>query len=96
MKIVKSQRGRILLLTKRCLIAVLAGPEYAYLHITLMPRFTYLLLEGEKIEMDVNPDEINTVPIVLDDHLIVYAVASEDDQWRLLELQKNIDLNFTD
>ena len=61
-----------------------------------MSRFTYLLLEGEKVEMDVNPDEINTVPIALDDHLIVYAVASEDDQWKLLELQKNIDLNFTD
>ena len=61
-----------------------------------MSRFTYLLLEGEKIEIDVNPDEINTVPITLDDHLIIYAVASEDDQWKLLELQKNIDLNFTD
>ena len=61
-----------------------------------MTRFTYLLLEGEKVEMDVNPDEINTVPIALDDHLIIYAVASEDDQWKLLELQKNIDLNFTD
>ena len=53
-----------------------------------MPRFTYLLLEGEKIEMDVNPDEINAVPIVLGDHLIIYAVASKDDQWKLLELQK--------
>ena len=61
-----------------------------------MSRFTYLLLEGERVEMDVNPDEINTVPIALDDHLIIYAVASEDDQWKLLELQKNIDLNFTD
>ena len=61
-----------------------------------MSRFTYLLLEGEKVEMDVNPDEINTVPIALDEHLIIYAVASEDDQWKLLELQKNIDLNFTD
>ena len=61
-----------------------------------MSRFAYLLLEGEKIEMDVNPDEINTVPIALGDHLIIYAVASEDDQWKLLELQKNIDLNFTD
>ena len=61
-----------------------------------MSRFTYLLLEGEKVEMDVNPDEINTVPIALDDHLIIYAVASKGDQWKLLELQKNIDLNFTD
>ena len=46
--------------------------------------------------MDVDPDEINTVPIALDDNLIIYAVASEDDQWKLLELQKNIDLNFAD
>ena len=46
--------------------------------------------------MDVNPDEINAVPIALGDHLIIYAVASKDDQWKLLELQKNIDLNFTD
>ena len=84
------------MLTKQCLIAILAGPEYTYLHIFFMSRFAYLLLEGEKIEMDVNPDEINTVPIALDDHLIIYAVASEDDQWKLLELQKNIDLNFTD
>ena len=84
------------MLAKQCLIAVLAGPEYTYLHIFFMSRFTYLLLEGEKIEMDVNPDEINTVPIALDDHLIIYAVASEDDQWKLLELQKNIDLNFAD
>ena len=61
-----------------------------------MSRFTYLLLEGEKVETDVNPDEINTVPITLDDHLIIYAVASADDQWKLLELQKNIDLNFAD
>ena len=58
------------------------------LHIALMSRFTYLLLEGDKIEMDVNPDEINAVPIALDDHLIIYAVASKDDQWKLLELQK--------
>ena len=46
------------------MIAVLAGPEYAYLHITLMHRFTYLLLEGEKIEMDVNPDEIKLNPLL--------------------------------
>ena len=61
-----------------------------------MPRFTYLLLEGDKMQMDVHPDEINTVPIALEDQSIIYAVLSQDDQWKLLELQKNIDLNFTD
>ena len=61
-----------------------------------MSRFNYLLLEGDKMQMDVHPDEINTVPIALEDQSIVYAVLSQDDQWKLFELQKNIDLNFTD
>ena len=66
------------------------------MHIALMSRFNYLLLEGDKMQMDVHPDEINTVPIALEDQSIIYAVLSHDDQWKLLELQKNIDLNFTD
>ena len=61
-----------------------------------MSRFNYLLLEGDKMQMDVHPDEINTVPIALEDQSIIYAVLSQDDQWKLLELQKNIDLKFTD
>ena len=61
-----------------------------------MSRFSYLLLEGDKMQMDVHPDEINTLPIALEDQSIIYAVLSQDDQWKLLELQKNIDLNFTD
>ena len=66
------------------------------MRIALMSRFNYLLLEGEKMQMDVHPDEINTVPIALEDQSIIYAVLSQEDQWKLLELQKNIDLNFTD
>ena len=61
-----------------------------------MSRFNYLLLEGDKMQMDVHPDEINTVPIALEDQSIIYAVLSQDDQCKLLELQKNIDLNFAD
>ena len=61
-----------------------------------MSRFNYLLLEGDKMQMDVHPGEINAVPITLEDQSIIYAVLSQDDQWKLLELQKNIDLNFTD
>ena len=61
-----------------------------------MSRFNYLLLEGDKMQMDVHPDEINTVPIALEGQSIIYAVLSQDDQWKLFELQKNIDLNFTD
>ena len=66
------------------------------MRIALMSCFNYLLLEGDKMQMDVHPDEINTVPIALEDQSIIYAVLSQDDQWKLLELQKNIDLNFTD
>ena len=66
------------------------------MRIALMSRFNFLLLEGEKMQMDVHPDEINTVPIALEDQSIIYAVLSQEDQWKLLELQKNIDLNFTD
>ena len=66
------------------------------MRIALMSRFNYLLLEGDKMQMDVHPDEINTVPIALEDQSIIYAVLSQDDQWKLLELQKNIELNFTD
>ena len=66
------------------------------MRIALVSRFNYLLLEGDKMQMDVHPDEINTVPIALEDQSIIYAVLSQDDQWKLLELQKNIDLNFTD
>ena len=66
------------------------------MRIALMSRFNYLLLEGEKMQMDVHPDEINTVPIALEDQSIIYAVLSQEDQWKLLELQKNIDLKFTD
>ena len=66
------------------------------MRVALMSRFNYLLLEGDKMQMDVHPDEINTVPIALEDQSIIYAVLSQDDQWKLLELQKNIDLNFTD
>ena len=66
------------------------------MRIALMSRFNYLLLEGDKMQMDVHPDEINTVPIALEGQSIIYAVLSQDDQWKLFELQKNIDLNFTD
>ena len=48
------------------------------------------------MQADVHPDEINTVPIALEDHSVVYAILSQNDQYKLLELQKNIDLNFTD
>ena len=55
-----------------------------------MTSFTYLLLEGQKISIDVHPDEINTVPVTLTDGSTVYAVAGEEEEKKLLALQEMI------
>ena len=52
-----------------------------------MTSYTYLLLEGEKVQMEVHPDEINTVEVNLEDGSIVYAVASEAEERKLLDWQ---------
>ena len=52
-----------------------------------MTTFTYLLLEGEKVEMEVHPDEIKTVAVSLKDGSIIYAVAGPAEERKLLELQ---------
>ena len=56
-----------------------------------MAPFTYLLLEGQKVEMDVHPDEIDTVSVRLEDGSIVYAVSGADEEKKLLELQHVMD-----
>jgi len=56
-----------------------------------MAPFTYVLLEGQKVEMDVHPDEIDTVSVRLEDGSIVYAVAGGDEENKLLELQHVMD-----
>ena len=52
-----------------------------------MTSYTYLLLEGEKVQMEVHPDEINTVEVTLEDGSIVYAVASAAEERKLLDWQ---------
>ena len=52
-----------------------------------MTSYTYLLLEGEKVEMEVHPDEIKTVAVSLKDGSIIYAVAGASEERKLLELQ---------
>ena len=59
-----------------------------------MAPFTYLLLEGQKVEIDVHPDEIDTVSVRLEDGSIVYAVASADEENKLLELQHVMDTDI--
>ena len=52
-----------------------------------MTSYTYLLLEGEKVQMEVHPDEINTVEVILGDGSIVHAVASAAEERKLLDWQ---------
>ena len=62
-------------------------PAYERLRPIPMTSFTYLLLEGEKVEMEVHPDEIKTVAVSLKDGSIIYAVAGPSEERKLLELQ---------
>jgi len=57
-----------------------------------MSSFTYLLLEGEKVEMEVHPDEINTVAVSFDNGSVIYAVAGASEERKLLELQMILDI----
>ena len=59
-----------------------------------MAPFTYLLFEGQKVQMDVHPDEIDTVSVRLEDESIVYAVAGVDEERKLLELQHFMDIGI--
>ena len=58
-----------------------------------MAPFTYLLLEGQKVEMDVHPDEIDTVSVRIEDGSTVYAVAGVDEEMKLLQLQSLMDID---
>ena len=69
------------------LISVYKCPVYGRLRLVPMTSYTYLLLEGEKVEMEVHPDEIKTVAVSLKDGSIIYAVAGPSEERKLLELQ---------
>ena len=40
--------------------------------------------------MDVHPDDIQALPISLDDGSIIFAVAGEDEEEKLISLQQSI------
>lgn len=55
-----------------------------------MSPCTFLLLDGQKVKMDVHPDDIQALPISLDDGSIIFAVAGEDEEEKLISLQQSI------
>ena len=50
-----------------------------------------MLLEGQKVQMQVDPDAINTVAVSLDDGSTIYAVAGEVEEKKLIALQRSIE-----
>ena len=56
-----------------------------------MPSNTFMLLQGQKVHMEVHPDAINTVAVSLEDGTTIYAVAGEAEEIKLITLQQIIE-----
>ena len=56
-----------------------------------MQYYTFMLLQGEKVQLEVDPDAINTVAVSLEDGSTIYAVAGASEEKKLISLQKHID-----
>ena len=56
-----------------------------------MQYYTFMLLQGEKVQLEVDPDAINTVVVSLEDGSTIYAVAGASEEKKLISLQKRID-----
>ena len=52
-----------------------------------MCLYTFTLLEGQKIQLEVHPDSIITEDFQLADGTIVHAVIGEEEQGKLISLQ---------
>ena len=56
-----------------------------------MPSHTFMLLQGQMVQMEVHPDAINTVAVSLEDGTNIYAVAGEAEEKKLITLQQIIE-----
>ena len=56
-----------------------------------MPNHTFILVDGKTVELDVNPDAVITEAFHLHDGRTIHAVAGEEEQKKLLALQKILD-----
>ena len=50
-----------------------------------------MLLQGEKVLLEVEPDSINTVAVSLEDGSTIYAVAGASEEKKLISMQKRIE-----
>ena len=56
-----------------------------------MKPYYYMLLEGQKVTFGVHPDAVITEDYCLKDGTAVHAIAGEEEQNKLLALQKILD-----
>ena len=56
-----------------------------------MTYHTFMLLQGEMVQLEVDPSAINTVAVSLNDGSTIYAVAGASEEKKLVSMQKRID-----
>ena len=56
-----------------------------------MAHHTFMLLQGEKLRLEVDPCAINTVAVSLEDGSTIYAVAGASEEKKLVSMQKLIE-----
>ena len=56
-----------------------------------MTYHTFMLLQGKKVQLEVDPNAINTVAVSLDDGSTIYAVAGASEEKKLVSMQRRIE-----
>ena len=56
-----------------------------------MTHHTFMLLQGEKVQLEVDPNSINTVAVSLEDGSTIYAVAGASEEKKLVSMQRRIE-----
>ena len=56
-----------------------------------MTYHTFMLSQGEKVQLEVDPCVINTVAVSLEDGSTIYAVAGVSEEKKLVSMQKRIE-----
>ena len=56
-----------------------------------MSFYTFMLVQGEKVRLEVDPLVINTVAVSLEDGSTIYAVAGASEEKKLISMQKRIE-----
>ena len=56
-----------------------------------MSYHTFMLLQREKVQLEVDPNAINAVAVSLEDGSTIYAVGGSSEEKKLIAIQKCIE-----